>query len=82
MDFGFSVKVQQITKHTDMANVARKTLFIQLSTSMPKNKRAKFPFELFLHFLHVYQHKAHLLYIPEKLYNVGASCQAMAGPFF
>ena len=24
MDFGFSVKVQQITKYTDMANVARK----------------------------------------------------------
>ena len=32
MDFGFSVKVQQITKYTDMANVACKTLFIQLST--------------------------------------------------
>ena len=58
MDFGFSVKVQQITKYMDMANVARKTLFIQLSTSMPKNKP---PFELFLYLLCVYQHKAHLL---------------------
>ena len=64
MDFGFSVKAQQITKYMDMANVARKTLFIQLSTSMPKNKRAKFPFELFLYFLHV--HKVHFICFSEN----------------
>ena len=39
MDFDFSVKVQQIAKHTDMANVARKSLFIQLSTSINAQKQ-------------------------------------------
>ena len=39
MDFDFSVKVQQIAKHTDMANVAHKSLFIQLNTSINAQKQ-------------------------------------------
>ena len=57
MDFGFSVKVQQITKYTDMANVARKTFY----SAEHFNAQNKLPFELFLYLLCVYQHKAHLL---------------------
>ena len=73
------VCVNATNQITDMANVVHKTLFIELSTE-PESKVSVLNFSLY--FLHVYQHKVHLLCFPEKLYHIGAACQAIAGPFF